>query len=187
MKPHTKRLVLIMAIATLLAVVAEDDALAQANNPVGQWTVSAFNDATPNLTPMAVQTLCFRANGTWYGTFPGWRGSWFQKGANVGGNGNRVRLLGNFLTGGNVGAGNDSAEFDFISANLMTAPWNEWIDVGLNGLGFGLWVRISAVRTANNCTFAPFPPAVALSNAITIEQRMPFESAVVGEQDPDDG
>lgn len=183
MKPNVQRLVLTMAIAALLAAGA--GAFAQTNNPVGQWQASAFNDATPNLAPMAVQTLCFRVNGTWFGTFPGWRGSWFQKGANAAGNGNRVRVLGNFLSGGNIGAGNDSAEFDFISTNLMTAPWNEWLDLATNGTGLGLVLRISAVRTSNTCTITPVPPATVMSNAVSTEQRMPFELPQVEGQNPD--
>lgn len=170
MRPAVRRLAY-AALITGFLLIGSDAAFAQATNPVGQWQASAFNDPTPNLTPLATQTLCFRANGTWFGTFPGWRGSWFQKGANAAGNGNRVRILGNFLSGGNTGAGNDSAEFDFINSNLMTGPWNEWIDVALNGSTAGFWLRISATRTSNACTIAPVPPATFGPNE---EQRMPW-------------
>ena len=106
------------------------------NNPVGHWELRFFNDATPNLSQGATQRICFLANGTWYSTtFPNWGGSWFQKGDNAAGNGNRVRVFGNYAGG----VGNDSAELDYVSNRLMTGSWTEWRDVGSSGFRF--WGR----------------------------------------------
>jgi hypothetical protein len=121
------------------------------NNPVGLWRVTAFNDAAAAMPFTGAQNVCFLANGTWFSpTFAGWGGFWFQKGNNAAGNGDRVRVFGNWANG----AGNDSAELDFVHLRLMTGPWTEWIDNG----GFnGFWLRVTVTRIGN-CV-APAPAA----------------------------
>lgn len=53
--------------------------LAGAASPVGQWRVTFYSE--PDLAPGSAQTLCFKADGTWYATtVDGWDGEWFQKG-----------------------------------------------------------------------------------------------------------
>lgn len=135
-----------LAVAALtLAVFTAGAAFAQApNNPVGLWNFQAFDDNTPGLNALGNQDICFLANGTWFGVnFPGWGGRWFQKGNNAAGNGDRVRLLGNWASGD----GNDSAEIHFISLGSMTGGWHEWTD----GFGFVLWLQISGRRIGNLC------------------------------------
>lgn len=127
-------------LALALGLSASGTASAQApNNPVGLWSVTFYNDNTPALNLMATQNICFVSNGTWYGTtFPGWAGRWFQKGNNAAGNGDRVRLDGNYATG----VGNDSADIDFSHLKLMTGGWNEW----RNGFPFFVWTRVVLTR-----------------------------------------
>jgi hypothetical protein len=141
-----KRLVL-----SLLAVVfasAATLAEAQGNTPVGRWNLAAYNDATPNMNLMANHTICFVATGpgvgTWVGSFPGWNGRWFQKGLNVAGHGDRVRLVGGYANG----AGNDAAELDFNNINNMTGPWSEWRD----NFAFLAWAKVVLTRINQSCT-----------------------------------
>lgn len=143
------RLFLAVALAAALLMAGAHSASAQApNNPVGLWSLSAYNDNTPNLAFMATQRICFLANGTWFSpTFAGWAGRWFQKGNNFAGNGNRVRIAGNYANG----VGNDSAELDFIHLRLMTGPWTEW----RNAFPFLLWARVTATRIGACAAPAP--------------------------------
>ena len=107
---------------------------------------------------MATQNICFLAGGTWFGTtFPAWAGRWFQKGNNAAGNGNRVRLNGNYAGG----VGNDSAEIDFDNLKLMTGAWNEWRD----GFPFFVWTRVVLARIGNCQGPAPF----AQTNATVVD------------------
>jgi hypothetical protein len=150
------RLFLVAALAAALLMANSQSALAQApNNPVGLWSLSAYNDNTPNLAFMATQRICFLANGTWFSpTFAGWGGRWFQKGNNAAGNGNRVRIAGNYANG----VGNDSAEVDFIHLRLMTGPWTEWRDA----FPFLAWARVTLTRIGN-CV----APAAAFEGSMT--------------------
>ncbi len=114
------------------------------NTPVGHWEATFYNDDTPNLTNLATHGICFRANGTWYSTtYANWSGYWFQKGSNAAGNGNRVRIVGNFWEGD----GNDSGELDFINNDLMTGPWTEWLDPN----GFRVWATTQMKRLSKRC------------------------------------
>lgn len=131
------------------------------NSPVGHWELQGFNDDSPNLSPLATQRICILANGTWYSTtFPDWHGRWFQKGTNAAGSGNRVRLLGNYAGG----AGNDSAELDFVNARSMNGPWTEWRDV--DSSKFRLWVRVAARFIGRKC-----PKPATLSSKATAAAR----------------
>ena len=156
----------VSAAVLVLVLCATVAAFAQApNNPVGLWNFQAYNDNSPALTPMGTQNICFLANGTWYGTtFPNWNGRWFQKGNNLAGNGDRVRILGNWA----FGAGNDSAEISFINLNLMTGGWHEWTD----GFGVFFWIQITGRRIGPNC-----PPPLPFSASASDDdaERSPWE------------
>jgi hypothetical protein len=161
----SSKLARIVVAALALPLLVTGAALAQApNNPVGLWNFQAYADNSPNLATMGSQNICFLANGTWFGTtFPNWNGRWFQKGNNAAGNGDRVRILGNWANG----AGNDSAEISFINLSLMTGGWHEWTD----GFGAVLWIQITGRKIGNFC------PAPALSEFATDDeaQRRPWE------------
>ncbi len=131
------------------------------NTPVGHWRVTPYMDDSPNLTKGQTQEICFVADGTWYGTmFPNWGGKWFQKGNNAAGNGDRVRLVGNWADG----AGNDSAELDFVNRRLMTGPWSEWTDAGSGCCTF--W-RVQARRLRKRC---PKPKTFDLKDKATLRK-----------------
>ncbi len=133
------------AVVVVFCLACGTVAQAQAGNtPVGRWSMTFYNDNTPNLTPMATQTLCFLPAGTWVGSFPGWNGRWFQKGVAAAGNGDRVRVTGNYANG----VGNDSAELDFNNVNNMTGAWSEWRD----NFTFFVWTRVILTRINNACT-----------------------------------
>jgi hypothetical protein len=152
--------ILLASFVTLaIGLGASGTASAQApNNPVGLWSVTFYNDNTPGLTQMATQNICFVVNGTWYGTtFPSWGGRWFQKGNNAAGNGNRVRLDGNYASG----VGNDSAEIDFVHLKLMTGAWNEWRD----GFPFFVWTRVLLTKLGTTCP-APLGPETETATVI---------------------
>jgi hypothetical protein len=156
----------VAAIALVLALCAAGTAFAQApNNPVGLWNFQAYNDNSPNLAAMGNQNICFLANGTWFGTtFPGWNGRWFQKGNNAAGNGDRVRLVGNWANG----AGNDSAEIHFMNLTQMDGGWHEWTD----GFGAVLWLQIIGRKIGNFC---PLPAELELEASEADESRRPWE------------
>ncbi len=161
----SKQLHRVVVAALALALCAAGTAFAQApNNPVGLWNFQAYNDAAAGMNALGNQNICFLANGTWFGTtFPNWNGLWFQKGNNAAGNGDRVRLVGNWA----AGAGNDSAEIHFMNLNLMTGGWHEWTD----GFGFVLWIQIVGTRLGNVC---PAPAELELFEEADTSRR-PWE------------
>lgn len=163
MKIHAKSF--LAAVAVQAVVLCAPAAFAQApNNPVGLWNVQAYFDNTPAINPAGTQNICFLANGTWYSpTFPNWNGRWFQKGNNAAGNGDRVRILGNWA----FGAGNDSAELSFINLGLMTGGWHEWTD----GFGAVLWLQLVGRRIGTACP----PPLSVDSAAVDDSSRRPWE------------
>jgi hypothetical protein len=145
-------------VALVFLITATIPARAQINTPVGYWRMTFYIDNAPNLTTMATQHICFYPNGTWKGTFPAWRGYWFQKGLNPLGNGDRVRVLGNYAGG----LGNDSAELDFINLELpgglviprklMTGAWTQWRDVPSNFTSsYFFWGKVSLTFERERC------------------------------------
>jgi hypothetical protein len=159
------KVLLALLVALAIGLSASGTAFAQAaNNPVGLWSVTFYNDNTPTLATMATQNVCFVANGTWYGTtFPGWAGRWFQKGNNAAGNGDRVRLDGNYASG----VGNDSAEIDFVHLKLMTGGWHEWRD----GFPFLTWTRVVLTRLGT----CPATPSGLMATATVDDGSNPLD------------
>jgi hypothetical protein len=146
--------ILILATAALLAA---GQAFAQVNNPVGLWTIQSWTDNAAGMPAAGVQDICFLGgptNGTWFSTtFPGWTGLWFQKGAAAAGNGDHLRMLGNYAN--NVG--NDAMEVDFVNGNLMAGPWTEWRD----NFVFVAWTRATLTRIG---TCAGPPPTGVITS-----------------------
>jgi len=146
---------ILMGAASLL--LTTNAVRAQSNTPVGYWRVTYYMDNS-NFFTLATQHICFYANGTWKGTFPGWQGFWYQKGSNPAGNGNRVRIIGNYANG----LGNDGAEVEFVNLQipgsliiprkLMTGYWTEWRDVTPNFVGtFYCWATVTLTFEQDDC------------------------------------
>lgn len=160
----SKKLLVFLVLA--LALTLNGAAYAQAGNtPVGRWTMTFYNDNSPNMTQMATQTVSFFANGTWTGSFPGWGGRWFQKGVSPAGNGDRVRIAGNYANG----VGNDSAEIEFHNVNHMDGAWTEWRD----NFVFLAWTRVVLTRLSTT----PLTARGAGEAAIEDDGTNPFEKA----------
>jgi hypothetical protein len=85
---------------------------------------------------------------------------------NAAGNGDRVRLVGNYAGGD----GNDGAELQFINANLMTGTWTEWRDPAST---FFVWTTVTLTRAGARCP--PQPRAAPLQQARE-ERRNPIGS-----------
>ena len=150
---RSRRLLVAFSLLCAATCAKVSDTAAQANVAPGLWRLSAFNDASPGMGPMATHTLCFLPNGTWFATtFPNWAGRWFQKGPNAAGNGDRVRLLGNYAGGD----GNDGAELHFFNPNLMAGAWTEWRDPASGQ--FVAWATVTLTRAGRECP--PQPRAV---------------------------
>lgn len=165
-------IIAVIVATAFLTLSSANQVLAQ-NTPVGYWRATAYNDNTPSLPQIGMQHICFLNNGTWWGTSPGWRGRWFQKGNNASGNGDRVRMVGNFAGG----SGNDGAEMDFVHLRLMTGPWSEFYDVPSGVGGFLLWLRVELVFAQSTCP--PQPPQVA-PRGEREERRAPFGGSNTG-------
>lgn len=143
------------------------------NAPIGHWEIKFFNDETPNLSPAATQRICFVANGTWYSTtFPNWHGLWFQKGIDAAGNGDRVRILGNYAGG----VGNDSSEMEFVHGTLMTGPWTEWRDVDI--AGFKFWGRARLRQIDRECPQAAIIDTKDKAALSRVQELSPAENEV---------
>jgi len=130
--------------ATLLLLAGATAAPAQQNTAVGLWQSTSFQDDLLGMPQLGAQQICVKPDGTWFGPlFAGWQGRWFQKVVNPPGFGDRVRLIGNY----SGGAGNDSAELDFVSADMMAGTWTEWRD----NLASLYWLRINLTRVSAQC------------------------------------
>jgi hypothetical protein len=161
-------------LAVLACLLAAGGAAAQPpaptiNSPVGLWKLYSYDDAQAAMPLSGVQEVCFQAGGTWFSPqFPGWGGIWFQKGINGAGNGDRVRVLGNW----NQAGGNDSAELDFIHTPLMAGTWTEWTDSAYPPPPpFNLWARVKLCYLGSSCGAIPTgsqagpPPLTVTSSA----------------------
>ena len=115
------------------------------------WTITFYNDASPNHDQWATQRICFRFVGRvgtqdryiWYSiTFPNWNGWATQEG-------DEIVMHGDYAN--NVG--HDGMEFEIVTVskrNEGTGQWWEWRENNGYGrtIGFGnaKFVRIGACR-----------------------------------------
>jgi hypothetical protein len=129
--------------ASLAAIVTMAGGVAQAQQPDlvtagNRWTITAFNDESPNHDQWATQGLCFRPLGMfgthqrylwWSDTFPDWNGIASQEG-------NEVVMHGDYA--GDVG--HDSMMWNVVSAtprNVGAGHWVEWREDGKFGRTIG--------------------------------------------------
>jgi hypothetical protein len=148
------------AIATIAGGVAraQQPDLVSAGN---RWTITAYNDESPNHDEWATQGLCFRSIGMfgthqryvwWSDTFPDWNGVASQEG-------NEVVMHGDYA--GDVG--HDSMMWNVVSAtprNVGAGHWVEWREDGKFGRTIGF--ANALLTRAGNCRVsyeaAPYLP-----------------------------
>ena len=116
----------------LAAAVTAAPGIAEAQQPDlvsagNRWTITAFNDESPNHDQWATQGLCFRSVGFfgthqrdewWSDTFPDWNGIASQEG-------NEVVLHGDYASD----VGHDAVVFNVVSStprNVGAGKWVEW-------------------------------------------------------------
>ena len=142
---------------TLMAASSTTALAAAANTPVGYWKVSAFNDNSPAMTAAGSINICFLAGGKWYSPLPGLKGRWFQKGTDPNGNGDHVSINGNIKFWGlDV---DEASQVDFVTADLMTGPWVEWVGYTSAAPMGSAWLRVKIDRLGTACP--PEPPMAA--------------------------
>lgn len=129
--------------AFLAAIATMGSGVAQAQQPDlvtagNRWTITAFNDESPNHDQWATQGICFRSLGMfgthqryewWSDTFPDWNGIASQEG-------NEVVMHGDYA--GDVG--HDSIMWNVVSAtprNIGAGHWVEWREDGKFGRTIG--------------------------------------------------
>jgi len=163
-----RSLTVIWLPAMLAAAVTAAPGVAEAQLPDlvsagNRWTITAFNDESPNHDQWATQGLCFRSLGFfgthqryewWSDTFPDWNGIASQEG-------NEVVLHGDYA--GDVG--HDSVMFNVVTAtprNIGAGHWVEWREDGKFGrtIGFAnaLLTRVGRCQiTLDEARLLPFP------------------------------
>ena len=154
------------AFMVALATMAHGVANAQQPDLVtagNRWTITAYNDESPNHDQWATQGICFRSLGMfgthqryewWSDTFPDWNGIASQEG-------NEVVLHGDYA--GDVG--HDSVMFNVVTStpkNVGAGHWVEWREDGKSGrtIGFAnaLLTRVGRCAiTLTQGTLLPFP------------------------------
>lgn len=173
---HRTSTVRVALLAAFLLLAASSVASAQgANSPLTgtQWQAIPFIDNTPLMTQGTTQFICFRANGTYFGVngFGGqaWSGRWDQKGGNAAGNGDEIRLRGNF----SAGAGNEGASGHFVSLSIISFKWEQFIDGPASGLNFGFPFQVVLVATALPCPAGPVtaPVGRALAEPVPVNEK----------------
>ena len=152
--------------ASLAAIVMMAGGEAQAQQPDlvtagNRWTITAFNDESPNHDQWATQGICFRSIGLfgthqryewWSDTFPDWNGIASQEG-------NEVVMHGDYA--GDVG--HDSMMWNVVSAtprNLGAGHWVEWREDGKFGrtIGFANAVLTRVGKCQVTYEEAPYLP-----------------------------
>jgi hypothetical protein len=105
-----------------------------------RWTITFYNDASPNHDQWATQGICFRFIGTvgthnryqwWSDTFPDWNGIASQEG-------DQVFMHGDYAND----VGHDGITWEIVTAsarNVGAGHWHEWRENGAfgNTIGFG--------------------------------------------------
>ncbi|MBS7601078.1 hypothetical protein [Pseudomonas sp. RC2C2] len=118
----------ITRFALVLGIVAGSIGAAQADSsPVGLWQMTSFN--VPGGSVAANQTVCLKADKTWYSTSqPHWNGSWFK-------NEKEVRWYGSIPIAqvGNVAS---MAMGKLDNPTTMTGNYSEWTAPGTPPLSF---------------------------------------------------
>jgi len=154
--------------AFLVAFVTMAHGVAHAQQPdlvtVGnRWTITAFNDESPNHDQWATQGICFRSLGMfgthqryewWSDTFPDWNGIASQEG-------NEVVMHGDYAND----VGHDSVMFNVVTStprNIGAGHWVEWREDGKLGrtIGFAnaLLNRVGRCQiTADEAKLLPLP------------------------------
>lgn len=188
--------IVVLAAALLLVTVASASAQG-ANTPLTgtQWQAIPFVDNAPLMNQGTTQFICFRANGTYFGVngFGGqaWSGRWDQKGGNAAGNGNEIRLRGNF----SAGLGNEGASGHFVALNIISMKWEQFTDGPANGQNFGFPFQVVLVATGLPCPAGPIqaPVGRALAEPEPVDEKdVPFRIEngdgdivpIVGELEP---
>jgi len=148
---------------SILALVGATGAGAQPKPDVvnngNAWSITFFDDSSPNHSQWATQNLCFYTTGmvgtqlagTWYSTtFYDWNGTWRQEGDQV------------FMTGDYAGdvngnaVGHDGMEWQLVTAERTSegfGHWKEWRENGGTGqiIGFGN----AKFKRLGSCTLQP--------------------------------
>lgn len=152
--------------ASVAAVLTMAGGVAQAQQPDlvsagNRWTITAYNDESPNHDQWATQGICFRSIGMfgthqryewWSDTFPDWNGIASQEG-------NEVVMHGDYA--GDVG--HDSMMWNVVSAtprNLGAGHWVEWREDGKFGrtIGFANAVLTRVGKCQVTYEEAPYLP-----------------------------
>ena len=156
---HRALLGTLLVCSTITVAAANVARAAAMNSPVGPWSFSYWKDDDPAMPPLGGQSICVLANGTWYSQNNSMAGRWFQKGGGASGNGDRVRLLGNWGIAGRPN-GNVAMELDFVNTDFVTGTLTIWRDATL-AVYPNPWMRTQAQRTAPSCPPPPQAPSEA--------------------------
>ncbi len=176
MKYLTKKSLLSVAIVSALGTsLASAAPLPNVFDGGNRWSITAYNDTSPNHSKMATQSICFRpyaVNGThitgkWYSdVFPDWNGVYSQEG-------DRVTLHGDYAND----VGHDGITFNIVTndrENHSAGHWTEWRENG----SFGKTVVFAnaSLQRIGKCnsnitdlTFAAIPPRLLLSGGEAVD------------------
>jgi hypothetical protein len=128
-----------------------------------RWTITAYNDASPNHDQWATQGICFRFIGTvgthnryqwWSDTFPDWNGIASQEG-------DEIFMHGDYAND----VGHDGMKWSIVTSsakNIGAGHWFEWRENGAYGntIGFAnaLLTRVGrCVITLEQAKLIPLP------------------------------
>jgi hypothetical protein len=159
----------LFAVAVAIGAVSQGVAFAQAPHSPdlttagNRWTITAFNDESPNHDQWATQGICFRFIGNfgtharyewWSDTFPDWNGVATQEG-------NEITMHGDYAQD----VGHDGMVWNVVTAtprNMGAGFWFEWREDAKFGrtIGFtnALLQRVGrCVITADEARSIPYP------------------------------
>ncbi len=170
MKYLTKKSLLSVAIVSALGTsLASAAPLPNVYDGGNRWSITAYNDVSPNHSQLATQSICFRAyavNGThitgkWHSdSFPDWNGIYTQEG-------DQVTLHGDYADD----VGHDGITFEIVTNNRenhSAGHWTEWRENGKFG-NTVVFANASLQRIGkckNNITdltFSAIPPRLLLN------------------------
>ena len=171
-KTTVRSLVVRSLFAATVGVAALAPAAAYAQGPTdkpdlvtggNRWTITAYNDWSPNHDQWATQGICFRFIGTvgthnrylwWSDTFPDWNGIAHQEG-------DQVFMHGDYAND----VGHDGITWEIVTSsvkNIGAGHWHEWRENGAfgNTIGFAnaLLNRVGYCRlTLDEAKLIPLP------------------------------